>query len=191
MRITFLCCSWLVHFKSENDLLPWLHQLETSSKKLTSDASALFSRKQMRAEGRRRATHLLAEAASGRCRRPWSFYRCQHSARTSKTWTNENWVSYSSLLFQHLQTLVMFTSLYNHIIWHPENAWLHLTVPHRRSSKMAKLHWKWPATGTFSPSTLAITMNLIGLFSVFWIFLLLSMEKTPKDLVTSSQLNAP
>lgn len=161
MRIAFLCCSWPINLQSENDLFPWLHQLETSFKNVNSDASALFCRKQMHAEGRRRVTRPLAEAA--RCRCSWRFYRCQHSAKTSdsaaKTWTNENWVSYNSLLFQELQTLVAFTSPYNHIIWHPENVCLsahNSTTLAFWSSKMAKFHWKWPATGTFLLCTLAM-----------------------------------
>lgn len=35
-------------------------------------------------------------------------------------------------------------------------AWLDVTVPHRRYSKMMKFHWKWPARGTISLYTLAM-----------------------------------
>lgn len=70
-------------------------------------------------------------------------------------------------------------------------AWLHVAAPHRRSSKMAKFHWKLPARGTFILFTLAMFDE-----SVWTFFCLLNIfsqisEFFTEDLVTSSQLNTP
>lgn len=59
-------------------------------------------------------------------------------------------------------------------------AWLHVTVPHRRASKMMKFYWKWPARGTFLLYTLVMFDELFRLFSVFWTILVRSAEKPQK-----------
>lgn len=160
----------------------WLHQLKTSFKKINLWRFSPVAGSRC-AEGRRRVTRSLAEAASGRCRPSWRFYKYRHSAKTSdsasKTWTNENWVSYNSLLFQELQTLVAFTSPCNHIIWHPEN----VCLAARNSTTPAVLqNSEIPLKMTSNRDIFTVYFSnvrwiCLDFFSVFWIVLVRSVKK--------------
>lgn len=111
-------CCWLLPSSSEND--PWLHQHEKPALKNL----WRFRWVQQEAAWRVKRCNASTPQRSRRCRPSWRFYRCPtfcQGDRFRSRNMNRRKLGELELTFVEAAWCLVFTSLYYHLIWHPDN----------------------------------------------------------------------